>query len=330
MIDQFFFHQNFKFNGEYKMGTFKVRIIGIVILLFIISACTPAPTGQIVSTEQPSLEVDDKTVSASAEVVPAQSINLSFLQSGEIIEILVETGDMVEPGQVLARIDDRPLAAAIVQAEAGVKRAEFARQQLNDLPDKAAVASAKAALASAEANYDRLDRSGAREIELDAAQAQIDSAEISLNTLQRSANRTQVEAASADVEAANAALFQAQLALEKVEITAPFAGEIIEVYNHTGELAAPGQPVFLLAATSDLRVETTDLSEVDAIRVRQGDSVKVYFDALADIAVDGKVTFIASKASPGSAVNYTTRITLDEIPEGLRWGMSAFVVIQVK
>jgi HlyD family secretion protein len=316
---------------ESKMGISRVCLFTVLAALMLLaSACTPAPGGQVVSTDQPSTEVDDKTVSASAEVVPEQWIHLSFLQAGKITEILVEVGDIVETGQVLARIDDRSLAAAITQAEAGVKRAEQAKLQLKDPPDAAALASAQAALANAEANYDRLDRSGARQIELDAAQAQIDSAETGLNVLRRSATQRQIEAANTEIEAAQAVLIQAQLALEMVEITAPYAGEIIEVYAHSGQLATPGQAVFLLADTAALRVETSDLSEVDAVRVAVGDSATVYFDALADTAVKGTVTSIASKASPGSAVNYKTQITLEEIPPNIRWGMSAFVIIQIK
>jgi RND family efflux transporter MFP subunit len=313
------------------IGMGKLRgVFLIVVMAIVLSACTSAQTGQTAPTSQPVVEVDDSTVSASAEVVPERWMNLSFSQGGEIVEIMVDSGDRVKADQVLARLDDRALQAAIVQAEAGVKRAELARKQLTELPDEAAVAAAKAALANAEANYDRLDRSGARDIELDAAQAQIDSAKVSLNLAQRSADRAQVEAASAELEAARTALEQAQLALEKVELKAPFAAEVVEVYGNEGEFAPPAQPLFLLANTAELRVETVDLSEVDAIRVETGDRATVYFDALADTSVQGTVTWIASKASPGSAVNYTVRILLDEIPSGLRWGMSAFVVIQVK
>jgi multidrug resistance efflux pump len=282
-----------------NMGNIKLLwLSGAAALLLLAGACTPAKTGQVLSTGTPELEVDDSTVSATAEVVPNSWLNLSFMQAGRIEEVFVEVGDPVTAGQVLARIDDQALQAAIIQAEAALKRAELARQQLNDLPDEAAIASAKAALASAEANYDRLDRSGAREIELDAAQAQIDSAKKGLNAVQRSAPRSQVEAASADVKAAESALLLAQSALDHALIVAPFAGEIVDVYSHAGEAATPGQPVFLTADLSELYVETTDLSEVDAVRVQTGDNVKVYFDALADTVVTGKVTYIASKASP--------------------------------
>ena len=82
--------------------------------------------------------------------------------------------------------------------------------------------------------------------------------------------------------------------------------------------------------TCILDVETTDLNEIDAARVAVGDSVKVTFDALSDVVVIGKVKSIAPKASEGSGVNYTVVVELSEWPETLRWGMTAFVDIEVE
>jgi multidrug efflux pump subunit AcrA (membrane-fusion protein) len=116
---------------EENMGKIKLLwLSGAAALLLVAGACTPVKTGQVLSTSTPELEVDDSTVSATAEVVPRNWLNLSFLQAGRIEEVFVEVGDPVTAGQVLARIDDQALQAAIIQAEAALKRAELARQQL--------------------------------------------------------------------------------------------------------------------------------------------------------------------------------------------------------
>jgi multidrug efflux pump subunit AcrA (membrane-fusion protein) len=83
-----------------------------------------------------------------------------------------------------------------------------------------------------------------------------------------------------------------------------------------------------LADLEHLRVETTDLSEVDIAQVAVGDLVAVTFDALPDVEVAGQVTRIAPKADEGSGVNYKVIVELDEIPAQLRWGMTAFVDIE--
>jgi multidrug efflux pump subunit AcrA (membrane-fusion protein) len=60
-----------------------------------------------------------------------------------------------------------------------------------------------------------------------------------------------------------------------------------------------------------------------------GDPVKVTFDALPDVTVPGTVARISSKSAQGAGVNYQVEIELDEIPDELRWGMTAFVDIEV-
>jgi multidrug resistance efflux pump len=77
-------------------------------------------------------------------------------------------------------------------------------------------------------------------------------------------------------------------------------------------------------------VETTDLNEIDVARVTVGSKAMITFDALPELQVTGRVLRIATKASEGSSVNYTVVIELDELPEALRWGMTAFVDIQTE
>ena len=86
----------------------------------------------------------------------------------------------------------------------------------------------------------------------------------------------------------------------------------------------------MLADLENLRVETTDLNEIDVARIEIGDTAIVNFDALPDVVVEGKVIRVAQKAAEGSGVNYTVVVLLDEIPEKLRWGMTAFVDVEVE
>ena len=86
----------------------------------------------------------------------------------------------------------------------------------------------------------------------------------------------------------------------------------------------------LLAGGDGLEVETTDLNEIDVARVKVGDTVTVTFDALPDVTVQGKVASIAPRSSEGAGVNYTVHVTFDDAPDGLRWGMTAFVDIAVE
>jgi multidrug resistance efflux pump len=132
----------------------------------------------------------------------------------------------------------------------------------------------------------------------------------------------EVEAARTRIKALDALMKQSQL-------IAPFDGVIVDAYINSGEMVSPGTPVFLLADLSTLQVKTTDLNEVDVARIQVGDPVKVSFDALPDTTITGKVSEISLKNALGSGVYFDVFVTLDEIPDEIRWGMSAFVEIKV-
>lgn len=308
-----------------------IKVIRVFIwfsLTALLIACQVQPVINEDVTPQPTVLIEENTVSANAEVIPARYTTLSFPNGGQKLELFVSAGDAVKAGQVLARVDAASAQTAVIQAEAALKRAEWQLRQLEELPTAESLAAAEAALASAEANYDRLDRAGARQIELDAAQAQIESARASLDALKGGASTRQLDAARADVAAARAALEQARAAMEATELTAPFDGSVIEVFVNEFENLSPAQPVLLLADLTTLQLQTSDLNEVDVARVKEGNAVQISFDALPDQTLTGRVVRIAQKASAGAGVYFTVIIALDELPAELRWGMSAFAIIR--
>ena len=135
-----------------------------------------------------------------------------------------------------------------------------------------------------------------------------------------------IETAGARIAASDTALAAAQAALADLELKAPFAGTVGILDTHQGEWVLPGQPVLTLADLSHLRVETSDLSERDVPRVKTGQKVTVLIKALNQEAT-GHVTEIAPLADTlGGDVVYKTTIDLDELPEGLRSGMSVEVL----
>ena len=96
---------------------------------------------------------------------------------------------------------------------------------------------------------------------------------------------------------------------------------------YPGQTVLAGEQIITLADLSDLRVETTDLSERDISQVQVGDPAVVFIEALS-MEVSGTVLRISPKADIiGGDVVYTVVIELDEQPEGLRWGMSVEVEI---
>jgi multidrug resistance efflux pump len=226
-------------------------------------------------------------------------------------------------------------------------RMEKAREDFEPYENKPEDNLTRAALlsvkAQAEDQYDQAVRTlnnllaGANELDVDEAsaerslaQAQLAVAEREVQTLKNGPDPKDVKLAEERLANAKAQLLAAEAAVSDLELMSPFDGTVSVLYVKQSEWIAPGQPVLLLADLSHLRVETTDLNEIDVARVDVGDTAIVTFDALPGVSVKGKVVRIAPKSSQGSGVNYTVVVELDEIPAKLRWGMTAFADIEVQ
>jgi multidrug efflux pump subunit AcrA (membrane-fusion protein) len=167
------------------------------------------------------------------------------------------------------------------------------------------------------------------EADLVLAQAHLDAARRQYVLVREGPDPADVRVAQARLENAQAQLVAAQAALTNLELHAPFSGTVSEIFYKKNEWVAPGQPVLLLADLANLQIETTDLNEIDAARVKLGDAVLVTFDALPEIEARGRVERISPKATEGSGVNYTVVVAFESQAERLRWGMTAFVDILV-
>ena len=233
--------------------------------------------------------------------------------------------------------------ANLVLAQDKLEKAIEDFEPYEDKPEdnltRAAYLSAKA---QAEEQYDQSARllnnllAGANDLDVDEAEAELGVAQAGLDVAQREYEMVQkgpdpqdVKLAQERLANAKAQLNAAEAALRDLELQSPFDGTVSELYVRQSQWIAPGQPVLSLADLGHLRVETTDLNEIDVARLDVGNSAIVTFDALPNVSVKGKVVRIAPKASEGSGVNYTVLVELDEIPPKLRWSMTAFVDIEV-
>jgi HlyD family secretion protein len=188
---------------------------------------------------------------------------------------------------------------------------------------------AQAALIEAERDLERvMDGPDAGEIAL--LEAQIKKGYRDYEIYKAGPDPDDVTQAEARIANAKAQLAAAEESLADLELVAPFDGVISEVYINPSEWVAPGSPVLLIADLENLQVETTDLGEIDAAQIMVGDTATITFDALPDLIISGTVISIAPKAAEGSGVNYPVILELNEIPPELRWGMTAFVDIEVE
>jgi HlyD family secretion protein len=196
---------------------------------------------------------------------------------------------------------------------------------------------ADTALAAAQARLDELlaganaDQVRAAEASVWAGAAQRDVAQAQLDLLLAGVTDEELAVTEATVSQAQAVLDTARAALERCELHAPFDSTVGAVDVRMGELVVPGQPLIAIGDLTTLRVETTDLDEIDVARVTVGQQATITFDAIPEQVFTGHVTRISPMAEPGAGgVNYTVTIELDETNPAIRWGMTAFVDIEVE
>jgi multidrug resistance efflux pump len=135
-----------------KMKLLKYMILGVLAL--VLAACaanatpTPIPTIVVDSTNNTANPVSPASsggdVVASAVVVPAQEVNLAFVNGGNVAKVNVKVGDRVTTGFILVELDN-----TLLQLE--VDRAQRA---LRELTSPAAIAAAEQAVAGAQDTYD--------------------------------------------------------------------------------------------------------------------------------------------------------------------------------
>ena len=159
-----------------------------------------------------------------------------------------------------------------------------------------------------------------------AAQGQVSAAQASLDLLVAGPVDEAIAVAEVAVQRADVDVVAAEIALSRTELRAPADGTITEVHIEVGDTVSPGRPVLVLADLAHLRIETTDLTELDVVRVYEGQSVRVTIDALPGESWLGHVVRIKPQSQVlGGDVVYPSLIELDEPTSGLRWGMSAAV-----
>ncbi|MBI9050608.1 MAG: efflux RND transporter periplasmic adaptor subunit [Anaerolineaceae bacterium] len=236
------------------------------------------------------------------------------------------------------------LRADVVIAEQALKDAEddynyFEENKSADDPDRARALSALVAVKKTKdkavynLNYALGYPDAEAVAEADArvmmAEANVAFYEEELSKLQNGPDPEMEALFTAQVETAEAQLTAAEENLANLELSAPFDGTIGKHFLRVNEWVNPGSPVVSFGDLENFIVETTDLSEIDVAQIQIGAIAKVTFDALPDEVSTAKVMYISPKADEGSGVNYTLRLELDEIPDGLKWGMTAFVDVEI-
>lgn len=232
--------------------------------------------------------------------------------------------------------------ARLVVAEEALRRAEQRYDQVDHRPESdleraellSQWAGAKQERDKALANLNWLT-SKPDEQEVAAADAALALAQAQLEEAQRKYDQILEDGgpglalAEAQVRQAQASLADAQSDLDSLEVKAPFDGVVVSVPVKVGEMVGEGSPVVVLTDPHALEAEVTVVEE-DLPLVAPGQAVELYFDAVPEANVTGRVERIVPKRVSSDRSIYTAYLSLDEVPDVLMPGMTvdASVVIE--
>jgi membrane fusion protein (multidrug efflux system) len=250
--------------------------------------------------------------------IDARTVSISAQVGAAIVEVPVSDNQLVEPGAVLVRLDDRDFRAQvdtanaqIAQAKANIANidAQVAAQQARiDQADKQ-TAQTQAALTFAqqqEARYTQLVNKGAGTVEaaqqyasnLLQAQANLAAAQANAVATQKQLPvlEAQREVAQAQLEQAHATREQAQANLSRTVITAPVAGRVTRLTAAKGNYAAVGQALMMFVPR-EVWV-TANFKETQLLAMRPGDPVEIRIDTYPGRIFKGHVDSIQAGSGP--------------------------------
>ena len=185
------------------------------------------------------------TYFGSLEVTNSRSVTPGV--GGEVLEVLVEVGDLVEEGQELFSLDSTQLDWAVQRAEIALELARIALLELDEQSSEGDLAVAQANLELAKTNFDKLQTGGVTEDELAATRASASAAWARYNELLAGPTEARLQQLRASLERAELAVTQAQRAYNEVA--------------WRGDVGKTPQAANLQRVTIDLNVAQASYSE---------------------------------------------------------------------
>jgi HlyD family secretion protein len=286
--------------------------------------------------------------------VDIRETDLAFNNSEHVDKLLVQEGDRVRKGQLLAILHRPRMQAEVVAMEARVaaRKAALARLEVGSRPEevgqaRAKVAAARAKLTDAQVTFQRTQKLYKKQAvskqALDDMQAGLDTARADLKVADEvlalvveGPRMEDIDEARAMLRADEAQLALAQEVLKDTELYAPADGVIRNRILEPGDMASPQTPVFTLALTNPVWVRAY-VPETALGKLAPGMSADVSTDSYPDKAYPGWIGFISPTAefTPKNVETpelrtrlvYQVRIYVCNPQDELRLGMPATVSI---
>ncbi|MBB6508537.1 RND family efflux transporter MFP subunit [Rhizobium soli] len=224
----------------------------------------------------------------SGSVRARTEMNLGFRVAGKITERLVDVGDRVTPGEVLARIDSTDYKLDLGSAEADLASATK-QVEISGLALR------------------RAETLAAKDV---TSKSQLEQAQLSS------------EQALAQRDSAQSALEKARNQVAYSELKSDRDGIVTAVSADRGQVVSTGTSVVTVAVDGEKEVQIA-VPEMDVSQFKPGDGVKARIWSSADLVIDGKVREVAQSADAQSRT-FAVRVSLPADPKILL-GMTASI-----
>lgn len=230
----------------------------------------------------------DGIVSSNGRI-EADEVDIAAKHAGRVQEILAKEGDLVQRGEILARMDTDELEARLAKAKAEVSRSE---SQINEA--EATIAQREAELRLAKQELDRtltLVKKGHVSVRVgDERQSQHDTAFAALT-----AAKAQLVTARRSVTAAEAEVRRIQTDIDDAVLTSPVMGRVLYRLAEPGEVLAAGGKVLTLINLQEVYMEVF-LPSRDAGRISLGSQARIVLDPVPNFAIPATVSFVSPQA----------------------------------
>jgi RND family efflux transporter MFP subunit len=235
------------------------------------------PRAQLVEVAVADFSTIRERVSLVGSLRAKHRVEVTPKFSGRVIEILVDRGDSVRAGQVVARLEDDELQQQVRRAEASHQVA------------RASVAQRQAELKSVEmehSRYRRLEDEGVvSSEESEQAQTRVDVA------------RAQLNLAQAQVAQAEAELEELRIRLGQTAVLSPLTGLVGTRHVHPGALVTSNTPILLILDLSNMVTEV-NVPERDINKIQVGNAARIMVDALPGEELSGHVRRVSPLLDP--------------------------------
>lgn len=243
----------------------------------------------------------------SGTTQPYREVFLRSQVEGQLLSLAVDVGDRIQPGQVLARLDDAVLTAAVVQAQAelAARESEVARAKAEVSDARTRVKQTELELAQARSDAARLQQlyqQGAITAQTaEQAQTRVGTAEQAVRSAQEQVRTREKAVVVADrrVVAQQAVVEQARKRQSFAVLSAPISGSVLQRTSEPGNLVQPGGAVLRLGDFSQVKIGV-QVSELELAQIRLGQTAQVRLDALPNQELKGLVSRISPAADPTS------------------------------